>query len=86
MLANVTHELKTPLNSILAIVSLMILETHEKSSLKNLKKIKTSSELMLSLINDIIDNAKLDAGSLGLQNEEFDLQSLFDELTDLFEI
>lgn len=57
----------------------------EKDS-KNLKRIKTSTELMLSLISDIIDSAKLNEGQLQLVEETFILEDLFNEVEDLFEL
>lgn len=53
---------------------------------KNLKRIKTSTELMLSLISDIIDSAKLNEGQLQLVEETFILEDLFNEVEDLFEL
>lgn len=47
----------------------MIWEGREDN--KNLRRIKASTELMLSLINDIIDNAKLNEGKLDLQEDTF---------------
>ena len=47
----------------------MIWEGREDN--KNLRRIKVSTELMLSLINDIIDNAKLNEGKLDLQEDTF---------------
>ena len=59
MLASVTHELKTPLNTINASVDQMKLDERDEKDTKNLKRIKASIELMISLISDIIDNAKI---------------------------
>ena len=64
MLASVTHELKTPLNTICVTTEQMFKDIEDERLKRNLKRIKTSSTLMLSLVNDIIDNAKLDEGGL----------------------
>jgi len=86
MLASVTHELKTPLNTIYASVEQLLADLRDEKDLKNLKWIKASVDLMLSLIGDIIDNAKLDEGNLDLQEEPVVISDLFQEMQDLFEL
>lgn len=86
MLANVTHELKTPLNTINASVDQLQMNKGDAWQTWNLKRIKASTVLMLNLINDIIDNAKFDEGGLDIQTETFLLSELFYEMTELFEL
>lgn len=77
MLANVTHELKTPLNTITASVEQLFKEVKSEKDVWNLKWIKQAVYLMLALVNDIIDNAKYDNGGIELHNEHFILEDLF---------
>ncbi len=82
-LANISHELKTPLNPIFLISSTMIRNKNNKYdelTIENLKIInKSSSELKL-LIEDILDLTKIEAGEIKANFEEVDLENLFNIL------
>ncbi len=75
-LANMSHELRTPLNAILGfsevLVEKMFGEVNEKQ-LDYLKDIHSSGQHLLSLINDILDLSKIEAGKMELQPSDFDL-------------
>ena len=86
MMANITHELKTPLTTIMASVDQMMRDDRDEKDLKNLKRMKVSTELMLSLVHDIIDQSKLDNGDLDLVNSKFSLFSFLEEIKSIFEI
>ena len=80
-LANMSHELRTPLNAILGYVQLMqrsasLSEEHQR----NLKTISRSGEHLLSLINDVLEMSKIEAGQIVLNESDFDLYQLLDEL------
>ena len=75
-LANMSHELRTPLNAILGfsevLVEKMFGEVNEKQ-LDYLKDIHSAGQHLLSLINDILDLSKIEAGKMELQPSDFDL-------------
>jgi len=77
-LANMSHELRTPLNAIIGfsevLVEKMFGEVNEKQ-LDYLQDIHSSGKHLLSLINDILDLAKIEAGRMELEISEFDLRS-----------
>jgi signal transduction histidine kinase len=77
-LANMSHELRTPLNAIIGfsevLVEKMFGDVNEKQ-LDYLKDIHSSGKHLLSLINDILDLSKIEAGRMELDVSEFDLQS-----------
>ena len=83
-LANMSHEIRTPMNSIIGFSQLM-LETKSKKEYKEFAQIiyKNGNHL-LSLLNDIIDISKIEAGMLALYPLEFSLNSLFDEVYKIF--
>lgn len=84
-LANVSHEFKTPLNSINIISSIMSKNTENNLNAKqinNMQIINKSGKDLLGMINDILDMSKLEAGKLQLNLEIFSIQEL---LTDLYE-
>lgn len=78
-LANVSHELRTPLNAIIG-YSEMIEEDLEAGAHDDvgpdLRRIQTAARHQLTLINDILDLAKIEAGKMTLSIEEFDLHRL----------
>ncbi len=80
-LANMSHEIRTPLNVVLGYSQLMLRDPALSSGAKeNLGIINRSGEHLLTLINDILDMSKIEAGKMTLSPVTFDL---FDVLTDL---
>ena len=84
-LSNMSHELRTPLNSIMALSSVMITDTSEKLSEdeKNyLEIIERNGTRLLSLINDILDLSKIEAGKMEIIPEYFSITSLIRLVTE----
>jgi signal transduction histidine kinase/DNA-binding response OmpR family regulator len=83
-IANMSHELRTPLNAILGFSQLM---NREKSltqqQQENLGIINRSGEHLLSLINDILDLAKIESGKMTLYPNHFDLYALLDLIEEM---
>ncbi len=81
-LANMSHELRTPLNAIIGfsevLVDRMFGELNEKQE-EYLKDIYSSGTHLLSLINDILDLSKIEAGRMELEPEDFDLPAAIDD-------
>ncbi len=85
-LANMSHELRTPMNGIIGF-SKLILESKdldEETKVKYLNIIHKSGYILLDLVNDIIDLSKIEAKQLKLNNTEFKLNELIDELLSFF--
>ncbi|MGB2498362.1 MAG: sensor histidine kinase [Mariniblastus sp.] len=83
-LANMSHELRTPLNSIIGFSE--ILETAkglEDKQVRFASNIRNSGRLLLDLINDILDLAKLEAGKMKVNPSEFKLPQLISELCEM---
>ncbi|MGB5928577.1 MAG: CheR family methyltransferase, partial [Cyclobacteriaceae bacterium] len=73
-LANMSHEIRTPMSAIHGITNILTkMEVEEDRKQKLLHTLKTSSDRLLSLINDILDYAKMEAGQLNLEIMPFDL-------------
>jgi len=82
-LASMSHELRTPLNAIIGFTGTLLMElpgplTQDQTS--QLSTIKTSARHLLSLINDLLDLAKIESGKVQLRLEPVSCQSLVDEL------
>ncbi|MEK9148895.1 MAG: ATP-binding protein, partial [Candidatus Desantisbacteria bacterium] len=81
-LANMSHELRTPLNSIIGFSEVLNEKTfgdlNEKQT-KYINNILTSGKHLLTLINDILDLSKVEAGKIELKIEEFSLQEILTE-------
>ena len=86
-LANMSHELRTPLNAILGFSSLMRKDAQlQESHRQNLDIINRSGEHLLTLINDVLDMAKIESGRVQLDEAAFDLGSMVRDVTDMMEI
>src|SRR5262249_7606906 len=75
-LANMSHELRTPLNAIIGFSEVLIEKMFGEVNAKQdeyLKDIHSSGQHLLSLINDILDLSKVEAGRMELELSEFDL-------------
>src|SRR5919202_410138 len=86
-LANMSHELRSPLNAILGFAQLM---TRSRSlppeQMENVGIITRSGEHLLTLINQVLDLSKIEAGRTTLNEKNFDLYRLLDDLEDMFQL
>jgi len=86
-LANMSHELRTPLNAILGFSRLTSRSPHlSPEDKENLGIIRRSGEHLLSLINDVLDMSKIEAGRTALNENDFDLHQMLDNLEDMLRI
>ncbi len=88
-LANMSHELRTPLNAILGFSEMLQEEAVEKELPElhsDLQKISTAGKHLLGLINDILDLSKIEAGTMELHIESFDIAPLIAEVASTIEM
>lgn len=72
-LANVSHEVRTPLNAIMGFTGLLMHEVKDERSARFLANIRDAGDNLLVVINDVLDLSRIEAGRLRLMNEPFDL-------------
>jgi len=75
-LANVSHEVRTPLNGVLGMIQAMAADELNPVQRERLEVLRGSSRGMLTILNDLLDLAKIEAGKLTLESVEFDLASV----------
>jgi PAS domain S-box-containing protein len=83
-LANMSHEIRTPMNAIVGLTHLMQQANPTPEQAQWLDHINASTSHLLSIISDILDLAKIEAGKLCLEQSDFHLDAVFDHVRSLF--
>ncbi len=84
-LANMSHEIRTPMNAIIGLTYLLKRNAVTPSQAQQLDKISEAAQHLMSLINDVLDISKIEAGKLRLDRSEVDLERLLIGVADLIE-
>ncbi len=85
-LSLMSHEIRTPLNAVVGMTNILLEENPKENQLQNLNILKFSADLLLSLINDILDFNKIEAGKVVFEEQPFDLYALIHNLSNSFSI
>ena len=80
-LASMSHELRTPMNAILGMIDVALPKATDPTVQDCLQIAKGSADLLLTLLNDLLDSARVESGNLQLESTPFSLRRVLDEIT-----
>jgi signal transduction histidine kinase/DNA-binding NarL/FixJ family response regulator len=83
-MANMSHEIRTPLNAILGFTRLLQKEPGSQATKEHVQAIQSSGESLLTIINDILDLSKIEAGMMRIEPVPFNVRDLLHSVTTLF--
>ncbi len=83
-LANMSHEIRTPMNGILGLLHLLNVTPLNDTQKNYVEKISLSAKNLMRIINDILDFSKMEAGKLEMEKQPFVMNSIAQEVADLY--
>lgn len=84
--ANVSHEIRTPINSILGFNEIILRDAESEEVAENAANIRNASKILLSLINDILDFSKIESGGMKIIPAEYKSAELFGDIINIIQV
>ena len=86
LLFNMSHDIRTPMNAIVGFSGLLEKSLHdEKKSLGYIKKIRVSSDILLTIINQVLEMARIESGKITLNPESVNIREMVEAMNTVFE-
>ena len=85
-LANMSHEIRTPMNSILGFAQILATSLKEENQIYYVSAILNGGKNLLTIVNDILDISKIEAGKLSLQYESVNVVQFMEEIKNMFSL
>jgi PAS domain S-box-containing protein len=85
-LANMSHELRTPMNAIMGMLDVALPKATDPTVQDCLQTAKRSADLLLTLLNDLLDSAKIESGKLDLESAPFSLRRVLDQTAEVLAV
>ena len=82
-LSNISHEIRTPMNAIIGLAYRLLKQVEDPAQREHLQMIKTSADHLLSVINDVLDISRIEAGKLEILEADFNLPELLERVMGL---
>jgi PAS domain S-box-containing protein len=83
-LANMSHEIRTPMNGVLGMLNLLQTTTLDQEQADYVNTAYNSGDVLLTVLNDILDSAKIESGKLEIECIEYSLRQLLEDVAELF--
>jgi signal transduction histidine kinase/CheY-like chemotaxis protein len=83
-LANMSHEIRTPMNGVLGMAELLAGTDLDKRQRRYVDSMRTAAETMMQIINDILDDSKIEAGKMDLVREPFEVREFAEQVAQLW--
>lgn len=81
--ANMSHEIRTPINTIIGLNEMILREENSEETLENALNIQSASQMLLTLVNDILDMSKIESGKMDIVPVEYETGAMFDDLVNM---
>lgn len=82
-LANMSHEIRTPMNAVIGMAELALREELSDTARGYISQIISSGKTLLTIINDILDVSKIEAGKMSIEEEEYEMMSLINDVANI---